>query len=313
MTHPAAAAPRRGRLLAFLALAGLAAAALQRMDVGETIARLATVRVEWLVVGTLCYAAILPLWALQWHLLAPRDPSRRRSDMFGVVAVTSGVLNTTPLLVGEATAVVLLVTRAGLDRAAALSVLAMDQLLVGVAKLVVLSAAALAAPLPDWMTRALLTLCVALFALGASLAIAAWRHADVAGWMSRVLPPRGAAAVGAFASSLEPLRSPSRGLPALALALLKKAVEVGAILCVQRAFGVHLPIASAVLVLAMLNLATLLPLVPGNVGVFEAAIVLALTPMGVAPEVALGIALVQHLCYFVALAAPGLVWVARDR
>jgi uncharacterized protein (TIRG00374 family) len=282
------------------------------MDVGEAVARVASVRVEWLALATACYAAILPLWALQWHLLAPHGASRRTSDMFGVVALTSSVLNTTPLLVGEATAVVLLVARAGLDRAAALSVLAMDQLLVGVAKLVVLSVAALAAPLPGWMTRALLTLCVAMFAVGSALVVAAWRHADVSGWMSRVLPPRAAAAIGAFASSLEPLRSASRGIPALALALLKKAVEVAAILCVLRAFGVQLPVAGAVLVLATLNLATLLPVVPGNAGVFEAAVVLALTSMGVAPELALGIAVVQHLCYFIALAAPGLVWVARD-
>ena len=313
MTHAVASAPRRGRILAFVALAGLVAAALQRMDVGEAVAQLTTVRVQWLALGTLCYAAILPLWALQWHLLAPRASAHRPGDMFGVVSLTSAVLNTTPMLVGEATAVVLLVARTGLDRAAALSVLAMDQLLVGMAKLVVLSTAALAAPLPSWMTRALLTLCVALFALGSALVIAAWRHADVAGWVSRVLPPRGANAVGTFASSLEPLRSASRGIPALGLALLKKAVEVAAILCIQRAFGVHLPIAGAVLVLATLNLATLLPLVPANVGVFEAAIVLCLTRMGVAPELALGIAVVQHLCYFVALAAPGLVWAARDR
>ena len=283
------------------------------MDIGQAISRLMSVRVEWLVLATACYAAILPLWALQWHLLAPRDPSRGPRDMFGVVALTSAVLNTTPMLVGEATAVVLLVARARLDRTAALSVLAMDQLLVGMAKLVVLSAAALAAPLPGWMTRALLILFVALFALGSALVLAAWRHADVAGWTSRLLPPRGAAAVGAFASSLEPLRSASRGMPALGLALLKKAVEVAAILCVQRAFGIHLPIAGAVLVLAVLNLATLLPIVPGNVGVFEAAIVLSLTGMGIAPELALGVAVVQHLCYFVALAAPGLVWAARDR
>jgi hypothetical protein len=313
VTHPAASVPRRGRILAFVALAGLAVAALQRMDLGAAVARVATVRVEWVALATLCYAAILPLWALQWHLLAPRGASRRPRDMFGVVALTSSVLNTTPMLVGEATAVVLLVARAGLDRTAALSMLAMDQLLVGMAKLVVLSVAALAAPLPDWMTRALLTLCVALFALGSALVAAAWRHADVAGWVSRVLPPRASAAVGAFAASLEPLRSPSRGTPALALALLKKAAEVAAILCVQRAFGVHLPVAGAVLVLATLNVATLLPVVPGNVGVFEAAVALALTRMGVAPELALGIAVVQHVCYFVALAAPGLVWVARER
>jgi uncharacterized membrane protein YbhN (UPF0104 family) len=63
----------------------------------------------------------------------------------------------------------------------------------------------------------------------------------------------------------------------------------------------------------MLNLATLLPVVPGNVGVFEAAVVLALTRLGVEPELALGIAVVQHLCYFIALAVPGLVWAARRR
>jgi hypothetical protein len=296
-----------------LALAGLLLAALQRMDVGRAVAQLGTVRAEWLVLAIIAYAAILPLWALQWRLLAPRTASGRPGDMLGVVAITSAVLNTTPLLVGEATAVVLLVARAGLDRAAALSVLAMDQLLVGMAKLVVLSAAALFAPLPEWMTRAVLALCAALFALGSALLLAAWRHADVAGWTSRVLPPRGAAAIGAFASSLEPLRSPSRGGPALALALLKKSAEIVAIICVQRAFGVPLPIAGAVLVLATLNLATLLPVVPGNVGVFEAAVVLALTRMGVEPELALGIAVVQHLCYFVALAVPGVVRTARER
>jgi hypothetical protein len=119
--------------------------------------------------------------------------------------------------------------------------------------------------------------------------------------------------VGAFAGALEPLRSPARGLLALALALLKKAVEVAAILCVQRAFGLSLPLSAAIVVLAVLNLATLLPLVPGNVGVFEAAVVLALTRFGVGPEQALGVAVVQHLCYFVALALPGLLAAARAR
>src|SRR5678815_471756 len=61
---------------------------------------------------------------------SPRVPAVRGRDMLGVVALTSAVLNTTPMLVGEATAVVLLVARTRLDRAAALSVLAMDQLLV---------------------------------------------------------------------------------------------------------------------------------------------------------------------------------------
>jgi len=313
VTHPLAS-PRRGwRVLALLALAVLVVVAMQRMDLARAATQLATVRAEWLVLAMACYATILPLWAWQWTLLSPGAPEPRGREMLGVVAITSAVLNTTPMLVGEAAAVVLLVARARLDRAAAMSVLAMDQLLVGIAKLCVLAVAAMAAPLPGWMTRAVLALLGGLLLLGGALVVAAWRHADVTATLTHVTSPRLAAAIGAFAGSLDPLRSPSRGLPALGLALLKKAVEVGAIVCVQRAFGVHLPISAAVLVLAVLNLATLLPIVPGNVGVFEGAVVFALTPLGVPLEQALGIAVVQHLCYFIALALPGLLAAMRDR
>lgn len=314
MTLPAAvSAVRRGRVVALLALALLVVAALQRMDLARAAAELTSARVGWLVAAVACYVTILPLWAWQWTLLAPRAPEPRVGEMLGVVTLTSAVLNTTPMLVGEATGVMLLVRRAGLDRPAALSVLAMDQLLVGAAKLCVLAAAALSAPLPPWMVRAVLVLLASLVALGGALVVAAWRHAHVEEALARVLPAPAAAAVAAFAFSLEPLRTPRRGVSSLVLALLKKAVEVCAIVCVQRAFGVHLPLGGAILVLAVLNLATLLPVVPGNVGVFEAAVVLALTRLGVGPEQALGIAVVQHLCYFAALALPGLVWTARAR
>ena len=313
MTHPAATVRRSGRLLAVVALAGLVVAALQRMDLGRAVAQLAVVRGEWLVLSIACYSAILPLWASQWTLLSPRTPAARWRDMLGVVALTSAVLNTTPMLVGEATAVVLLVARARLDRAAALSVLAMDQLLVGVAKLGVLALAATVAPLPDWMTRAVLGLLLASLLLGGSLVLAAWRHVDVTRGLEGVVPARLAAAAGAFAGSLEPLRSAARGLPALGIALLKKAVEVAAIACVHRAFGLPVPLSAAIIVLAVLNLATLLPIVPGNVGVFEAAVVFALTRFGVTSEQALGVAVVQHLSYFVALALPGLVFATRQR
>ena len=304
---------RSGRLLAFLALAGLVAVALQRMDLARAAAQIASVRAQWLLLAIVCYAVILPLWAGQWTLLAPRGPAVRPREMLGVVALTSAVLNTTPMLVGEATAVVLLVRRAGLDRAAALSVLAMDQLLVGVAKLGVLALAASVAPLPDWMSHAVLGLLTTILLLGGALVVAAWRHVDVAHALARVVPARIAAATGASAAALEPLRFPSRGLPALAIALLKKAVEVAAIVCIHRAFGLAVPVSAAVIVLAVLNLATLLPIVPGNVGVFEGAVVLALTRFGVTPEQSLGVAVVQHLCYFIALALPGLIFAARRR
>jgi uncharacterized protein (TIRG00374 family) len=304
-----------------LALFAAFAVALRGLDPARALQALASVHGAWLAAAALCYLAILPLWAWQWHLLAPPAPSQTFAAMLRVVVTTSGVLNTTPLLVGEATGIVLLVTLAGLERTAAVSVLAMDQLLVGIAKLVVLATAALIAPLPDWMTRAALGLIVLVAALAALLLLGAargiWRErAPRESRESRAASPisdRMARALDALPGALAPLRSVRRGGGSLLLALVKKAVEVCAMLCVQRAFGLDLPIGAAILALGMLNLSTLLPLVPGNIGVYEGAIVLAYSRYGVAAEQAVSLAAAQHLCYLLALAAPGVLWAGTAR
>ena len=321
---PVAGGVARGARLAFaLALAAAFVVTLGRLDPARAWASVVGVHGAWLIAATLCYLTILPLWAWQWHLLAPRARSQTFSAMLRVVTTTSGVLNTTPLLVGEATGVVLLVTVTGLERTTALSLLAMDQLLVGIAKLVVLATAALLAPLPDWMARAALGLILAVAALGALLLIGAFRGAwrSTARQVTSSVKPAPAASVrarvaralDALPTALSPLRSPRRGGGALALALVKKGVEVCAMICMQRAFGFDLPVGAAILALGMLNLSTLLPIVPGNVGVYEAAVVLAYARYGVSPEEGLGLAALQHLCYLVALAAPGVLWAGAAR
>jgi uncharacterized membrane protein YbhN (UPF0104 family) len=232
--------------------------------------------------------------------------------MLGVVAMTSSVLNTTPLLVGEAAGIYFLVTCAALERAAALSVLAMDQLLVGIAKVLVLIAAASTNELPAWMERGRTALGLGVGVLLLGLVGAAWRAEAMSRLAAGVLPARLTRLIATSGAALAPLRSPTRGGGALLLALAKKVAELAAIVCLQHAFGLALPLSSALLVLAALNLATLLPIVPGNVGIYEAAVVLAYSRFGVSAERALGIAVVQHACYFAALALPGYRWLARE-
>jgi hypothetical protein len=53
--------------------------------------------------------------------------------------------------------------------------------------------------------------------------------------------------------------------------------------------------------------------VPGNIGVYEGAVVLAYSRYGVPTEPALGLAVLQHLCYLLALAAPGVLWAGATR
>ena len=293
---------------AMLLLVALLVSAASRLDLHRALLAMGDVRAGWVLAAIASYCLILPLWALQWHALSPPVPRRTVARMLGVVALTSSILNTTPLLVGEAAGVMLLVTRIGLERGAAISVLAMDQLLVGIAKVCVLGAAAMLLPLPPLMRHGLQSLLVVIALLVVSLGAVAWRPSLVRP-LTRRLPARLAAPLHAMADALSPLRDVRLGGLALLLALLKKLAELIAIVAMQRAFGVVLPLSSELLVLGALNLATLFPLLPGNVGIFEGAIVIAYRAVGVPAEQALAIAVLQHACYFVALALPGYRWV----
>jgi uncharacterized protein (TIRG00374 family) len=297
-------------LVAALVLVALLVLALLQLDLGRVGVELSRARPAWIIAALLCFAAILPLWAAQWWLLSPPTERRTPGSMLAVVCMTSSVLNTTPMLVGEAAGVWFLASTAGVERAAGVAVLAMDQLLVGLAKVAVLAGASLTLPLPPAMRAGVRVLAAGVIALTAALLVVAWSGERTLQRLTGRLPARLASIARRGAAALAPLRSPLRGGGALLIALLKKGAELLAILAIQRAFGVDLPASSALVVLAALNLATLLPIVPGNAGVYEASVVLAYAWLGVPPERALGMAVVQHACYFVALALPGYRWLA---
>lgn len=306
----ATARRRAAWAIAVLVVVSIAILSLRRIDFGRVVLAMRDVQVGWVLAALVAFMAILPLWAVQWSILAPKVPGNTVARMLGVTSVMSSTLNTTPFFVGEAAGIVLLVTRIGVSRAAAISITLMDQLLVGLAKITVLSTAALLLTLPDWMRSGWETLVAGVVLLLILSALAAWQHERLVAFAERSLPPRYALAIGNLGRALSPLRSPTRGGGALLLALAKKLAEILAILCVQRAFGITLPFSSAVLLLAALNLATLLPIVPGNIGVYEGAVVLVYTRLGLSAERAVSVALVQHACYFVALALPGYLWAA---
>ena len=74
---------------------------------------------------------------------------------------------------------------------------------------------------------------------------------------------------------------------------LSMALRVAAATGIAAAFGIDRPLAAAVLIIPALDLAGILPLTPGNVGVASAAVAFALTAHGVGSDVAVsaGIAL----------------------
>ena len=304
--------PRMTTGLGAVVLLALLVLASRKIDLSRLVVELRTVRLTWLAGALVSYAAILPLWALEWRLLAPATPRNTFARMLGVCAMTSTMLNTAPMFVGEVSAAVWLVTRIGLTRSAAFSLIAIDQLLVGVAKLVVLAAAALLLAIPPWMQRGMVALLLGVAALLAGVLLIAWHPDALATRFGGRLPARSLAALRGLGEALAPLRSPSRSGGSLLVALSKKLAEIVAIVCVQRAFGVELPVSAAILLLAALGLATMLPLIPSSFGLFEGAVVLTYAHLGVSYELALGMAIVQHACFFASAALPGYAWFASS-
>jgi uncharacterized membrane protein YbhN (UPF0104 family) len=253
--------------------------AIPRLPWAQAVDQLRTIQGWWLAAAVIANLMILPLWTVEWRLLIPRSfpvPFRR---MFDVVSISAAVLNSVPFFAGEISAVALLVGRAGLPRSAALSVLAMDQLLVGFAKLTVIALAAWYAPLPTWLRAGVVSLVVGVSILAAVLLP-----------LSRQLT---------WGVHLEALRDRNRPVLLALLALSKKGCELAAILAVQAAFGLEPSLATGLLVLAALSITTLLPVAPANLGVYEATVFAAYRFLDVPVQTALGIAIVQHLCFLV--------------
>jgi uncharacterized membrane protein YbhN (UPF0104 family) len=89
------------------------------------------------------------------------------------------------------------------------------------------------------------------------------------------------------------MRSPAAAAAAAAFQFAGWVCQLFAVWATMDAFDIHLPIAAAGLVLVLMNVATIFPLWPGNVGLVQAAVALPLVNYGVgkAHGIAFGIGL----------------------
>ena len=278
------------RLAALGALSGVVVTALRHVDWTKTGEALRGAQIGWLFVATAANTAILPCWALFWKLLRPRgEEPASFARMLEITSVSSALMNTLPFGGGHASAILLLIKRGKTTRRGALSILALDQLGEGAVKVTVLVAAAIMIPLPAWMRAALTTV---------FLVVGAWLLTLVV--------------ISRMTNELEVLKSARRSAAAFACVAGMKLTELVAIVSVQAAYGAHISIAGSVLVLATVILATMLPISPGNLGAYEASVFLVYRYVGVAPELALSLAIVQHLCFMIPAVGVGYVFSANS-
>ncbi|MFH1983268.1 MAG: lysylphosphatidylglycerol synthase transmembrane domain-containing protein [Pseudomonadota bacterium] len=270
---------------------GLIFLCLRHVAWGRFAADMRTLRPGWALLAAAFNGAVLLIWPLQWRLFLPADRRIPYPRMFRITSLAAMVMNTVPFMAGHVLGGILLSRHPRIDTGTAVSVLTIDQLCKGLVKAGMLLAALLLAPLPQWMHGGGRIVAAAAVVLTAVFAgVRHWGKAAPAG------------ALEGFALRRWAVRLRAAGTPAAVgagvfLAVAMKGLELAAICAVVAAFGKSPDIREALLVLVAVNMATLLSVAPGNLGMYETAAVLTYTWLGVDAGTAFSMALLQHLCF----------------
>jgi uncharacterized membrane protein YbhN (UPF0104 family) len=250
----------------------------------------------WLAVALGWDLLILACWTQQWRMLLPRARPIASRRLLSVVAQTAFLGNVVPTS-GPASAAVLLSREPGVTKASAVSVVTLDQLVEGLVKIALILFASQFIPLNELLrvTRLVLTILV-----GVGLVVMIYL-AHQKRWLTR------------WTSELDSLRDIRRFVASLAWCAASKSCEALAIFAVQRAAGLTLAPSTAVLVLAAVSIGTMIPAAPGNLGTYEAGVVAMYRQLGVNPETAVGLAIVQHACLLLGTVGVGYIQFLRVR
>lgn len=248
----------------------------------------------WLAMAALINAVGLPLWATQWFHIAPKEGRRPLWSFVEIVAVVGAVQNTLTSVGGGTSAIMLLISRGGLSRGQAVSLYALDQVLTGIGKILVVGLAVLLLPLPawhgaKWLVVSVVVATVILAALvGVNFIMPDWSPTQR---MNRIVH-----FLRAQVSILAPFVIRAFGWP-LILVLVRKSTEIATVVAVQLACGIPVSISAATAIIAATDLATVIPTTPGSVGIFEAAVLFVYGFFGVSPQLALSAAFLQHAAH----------------
>ena len=261
-------------------------------DWREVGAQLARARGGWMLAAIAANGVILISWTALWRQFLPSAVRVSWGRMWEIVTLSAAGMNTLPFMSGHALSIGLLAKRGGTGLEVAVTVMTLDQLCEGLCKVALLSLAVTVAPLPDGMRRAGWVIGATIGLLLAALV-----------WLSH--RPAAPGRLARWAAHFEILRHPRRWLGGLALSAGTKLAEAAGIWAAQRACGVELPPATLVVVLAAVNVATMISVLPGSLGVYETAAVAAYLLLGVPADRALALAFVQHAGFLAPLIVPG--------
>lgn len=284
------------------------------VDTQRLMAGIYKARWGLLAIGALIVSGVQVMVACEWVVLLPSHKRVKFARLLEAVNVMVMLQNSVHHFAGHAFAVYQLGHRQRIGKSVMLSVLSMDQLAEATARLLAWAVLALFIGLPAWAAGGVWTLVALGGVLYAVLIVLAWRHREFQAVRNPARLPGWARLryhFSEWAHYLHGIRRAQTLLAAVALAVGKKLARATGVWFVQQAFGLDLPLYAPLLVVATLDLATMISVTPGHLGIFEATLFFIYQHLGLSPTESMILALFDHLVFLVGAITPGCVVSAR--
>jgi uncharacterized membrane protein YbhN (UPF0104 family) len=300
-----------------LAGAGLAVYTLRNLDLGALAGALGGVDARWAAVAAVLECLTLALAAAAWRIgmgagdLGP-VPLRHVLAAHWIGQAANSVL---PARLGEAARVMTLrrhVRHLPRPVAHLAGSLVAQRFLAGVVSFVAVVLVAMAIPLPGPLSDVRWG---ALGALAVALAVGmVERRLGIARRIARRLPSRVQGVTSGMAAGAAVLGSPRARNWSLVLHLAELAAQLGSIMCLLLAFRIGTPLSAALLVFCLTAVASLVPALPGGLGISQVALVVPLgAAYGVAAPLALAFSLGRQGIVLAVALGGGLIALAHQR
>lgn len=302
--------PHRRHILRWsvaLVLAGVAAwLCLRQVRLQALYLTLAQARLAPLALALISVLATTAAKAARWWvLLRPCGGQIGRLQVFRVLLIGQMGNSLLPARLGDVARITLLAPKTTGGIPAVAGTLLAEKTLDGVMGLTILLGLVLWTPLPAWLWQPALALASLTGALLVMLVLmatrSAWRARFFEGPISWLPPGRRSQLerlVSGFRLGLAALSQRSAALAALGWSVVVWVLAALTNLAALDALNIGVPSWTIWLILFAGYAANFLPAVPGQVGVFEYACILALQPVGVQGEQALAFALILHMLIY---------------
>jgi uncharacterized protein (TIRG00374 family) len=304
---------RRTVALSVLVSAVFLFLAFRNVPLADLAAALGRLHAGWLLVAVVISLLIMVFRAWRWQVeLRPleRIPFGR---LWVITAVAYMAINLLPVRLGEVVRPWLLSRRSSVSFSNVVGNLVVEKTMDAVVTLLyILAGLATIANLPAWVRTGARIPAVGAIILVGLVLLLYWRgEAFVDRTVLRFLPERFGAGVrrvtGAIVAGMRVLPNPRLVLTVFLLSIALWSLPILSSYVMMQAFDFELPFSAAVVVFIFIGFGTALPNVPGMLGPYQYACILALGLFGVPQADALAYGLVLNAVQFLSIIGQGLV------